>query len=304
MSNNLLHIEKCPLCGDSQFVHFETCNDYFVSHERFSLYQCYSCQFVFTQDVPVRGDKKRYYNTPDYISHSDSKKGMLNWVYHHVRNIMLRKKTRLAIKGKQHGSLLDIGCGTGYFAASVKRKGWNVVGVEPSETAAEIARHKFGIEVILPDKLSGLPHHQFDVITLWHVLEHLENLNEMMSLFSKLLRENGRLIIALPNINSYDAAKYRSFWAAYDVPRHIWHFSPDTFQQLAQKHGYTITSIKRLPFDVFYISILSEKYMSHTFPLLKGMFSGILYYVASLFDSRKSSSLVYILKNKEDQSLI
>ena len=296
MTTNLQHIETCPLCGHSQFVHFETCEDYFVSHETFSLYRCCSCQFVFTQDVPTGEDKGRYYEAPDYVSHSDTKKGLVNHVYHHVRSIMLRRKTRLATKGKKQGNLLDIGCGTGYFASSVKRKGWKVVGVEPSETAAETARKKFDLEVIPPEKLTELPPHQFDTITLWHVLEHLEDLNGSMALFSKLLHENGRLLIALPNKNSYDARKYRAHWAAYDVPRHIWHFSPDTFRILAQKHGYVISSIKRLPFDAFYISILSEKYMNHKFPLLRGVFAGIMAYVAAFFNKEKSSSLVYILR--------
>jgi len=300
IESNMQHIKKCPLCGHSQFVHVETCTDCFVSDETFLLYRCCSCQFVFTQDVPIGESKKRYYDATDYISHSDTKKGLLNLVYHLVRDIMLRRKTRLAIKEQKHGSLLDIGCGTGYFAASVKRKGWNVAGVEQSETAAEIARKKSGIKVISPDRLSELSHHQFDVITLWHVLEHLENLNEMMASFSKLLNEKGKLVIALPNLNSCDAAKYRTHWAAYDVPRHIWHFSPDTFQRLAQKYGYKITAIKRLPFDGFYISILSEKYLKRKCPLFRGAISGIAGYVVSLFNKRKSSSLVYILKKTED----
>ena len=293
---NNFFIEKCPLCGDSHFDHVEKCEDHFVSHEFFSLYTCRNCHFLFTQNVPVGEEKGRYYQASDYISHSDTKKGLINWIYHWVRSIMLRKKTRLAVKGKQNGNLLDFGCGTGYFAASVKRKGWNVVGIEPSESAAEIACSKFGIEVISPEKSTELSHNQFDTITLWHVLEHVENLNETMVLFSKLLKENGKLIIALPNHTSYDAIKYRAFWAAYDVPRHIWHFSPDTFQQLAQKHGYTLTTIKSMPFDAFYISILSEKYMNRKLPFLRGFFSGAIAFALFLFNKKKSSSLIYVLK--------
>ena len=296
MTTSLQHIEKCPLCGYSQFVHTEICTDYFVSHETFSLYACCNCNFVFTQDVPVGTEKGRYYQAADYVSHSDTKKGAINWVYHWVRRIMLGRKTRLSVKGWKNGNLLDVGCGTGYFAASVKRKGWNVIGIEPSETAAEAARSKFGIEVIAPEKLSKLPHNHFNTITLWHVLEHLEDLNETMTLFSKLLHEEGKLIIALPNINSFDVAKYRAFWAAYDVPRHIWHFSPDAFQRLAQKHNYAITAIKPMPFDAFYISILSEKYKNRKFPLLRGIFTGIAAYAISLFNKRKSSSLIYVLR--------
>jgi len=300
MVNTLQHIEQCPLCGHSQFIHIETCKDYFVSHEDFSLYCCCNCQFVFTQDVPKGKDKWRYYEASDYVSHSDAKKGLVNHIYHHVRRIMLRRKTRLATKGKKRGNLLDVGCGTGYFAASVKQKGWDVVGIEPSIAAAETAHKKFNIEVIPPEKLTDISHHQFDIITLWHVLEHLEDLNDAMALFFKLLRENGRLLIAFPNKNSYDAIKYRAYWAAYDVPRHIWHFSPDTFRLFAQKHDYTIVSIKRLPFDAFYISILSEKYRNRKYPLLRGMVSGIAAYAVSLLNREKSSSLIYVLKKKHN----
>ena len=298
MANHLQHIEKCPLCGDSQFVHTESCNDYFVSHETFSLYACCNCHFVFTQDAPVGEEKGRYYQTSDYISHSDTKKGSLNWIYHQVRSVMIRRKTQLSVKEKKNGNLLDVGCGTGYFAASVKRKEWNVTGVEPSKTAAEVARNKFGIEVIHPEKLPELSHHQFDTITLWHVLEHLEDLNETMALLSKLLHDDGKLIVALPNNNAFDAAKYRAHWAAYDVPRHIWHFSSDTFQRLAQKHGYTITTIKSMPFDAFYISILSEKYKGRKCPLLRGFFSGVMAYAVSIFNKKRSSSLIFVLRKK------
>ena len=296
MITNLQHIEKCPLCGETQFIHFQTCEDYFVSHETFSLYKCCNCQFVFTQDVPIGSDKERYYQTDDYISHSDTQKGLVNRVYHYVRGIMLRRKTRLATKGKRYGGLLDVGCGTGYFAASVQRKGWKAVGVEPIETAAEIARSKFNVHVLSPENMKELFHCQFDTITLWHVLEHLENLNESMALFSKLLCEDGKLIIALPNRTSCDAVKYGASWAAYDVPRHIWHFSPKTFRLLAQKHNYTITAVKPMPFDAFYISILSEKYKNRKYPLLRGIFSGITGYIVSLFNRKKSSSLIYVLK--------
>ena len=294
MTNNTQILEKCPLCGHSQFIQIETCEDFFVSHEHFPLNTCCNCHFIFTQNVPIGKNKERYYQVPDYISHSDTKKGLINYVYHWVRRVMIRKKT--SISGKKYGNLLDFGCGTGYFASAMKRKGWRVMGVEPSKPAAEIARNKFGIEVISPGEITELSHHQFDTITLWHVLEHVENLNDTMSLFSKLMHEKGKLIIAVPNCTSYDAVKYRSFWAAYDVPRHIWHFSPSTFQLLAEKHGFTITAIKPMPFDAFYISILSEKYKKQKYPVLKGFISGIAAFTASFFNKRKSSSLIYVLK--------
>jgi 2-polyprenyl-3-methyl-5-hydroxy-6-metoxy-1,4-benzoquinol methylase len=293
--NKMLNIKQCPLCANTQFIEKTVCEDFYVTHEKFLLCQCNQCGFVFTQNTPEGEECEKYYNTENYISHSDTHKGFFNKAYHIVRIITLRQKIKIATAGKKTGSLLDVGCGTGYFAGKLSQKGWNVTGIEPSSIAAEIAREKFGIKVLSSESIHKLENRQFDVITLWHVLEHIDSLEDMMISFQCLLKEQGKLIVALPNINSYDASKYKNHWAAYDVPRHRWHFSPETFANLALKYGFSIKKIISMPFDVFYISILSEKYQKHRFAFLRGVCFGLRSFSACIFHKRKSSSLIYIL---------
>ena len=292
-------MKECPVCHQNKFSQKFLCEDYLVSHESFSICCCDACRFTFTQDVPSQEAMPRYYDSSEYVSHSDTQKGWIHSVYHWVRKRMIRRKVGIIEKRYAGGKLLDIGCGTGYFAGAMKQKGWEVLGIEPSETAAEIARNKFGLDVRPSEALSELPEKTFEVITLWHVLEHLPDLNESLSRFFQLLKEDGSLIIAVPNVNSYDAGKYRQHWAAYDVPRHLWHFSPDTFSRLIEKHGFRIAGIKPMPFDAFYISMLSEKYKNKKMSGLRGFYRGLVSYFICLFDKRKSSSLIYLLNKKQ-----
>jgi 2-polyprenyl-3-methyl-5-hydroxy-6-metoxy-1,4-benzoquinol methylase len=159
-----------------------------------------------------------------------------------------------------------------------------------------MARNKFKLTVNTPETLFELPGKSFEVITLWHVLEHLPNLNSSMSQFFKLLKDTGTLVIAVPNINSYDAKKYQQYWAAYDVPRHLWHFSPNTVSLLAEQCGFQIIDIKPMPFDAFYVSMLSEKYKNKKFATLRGLYRGLLSCFICLFNKKKSSSLIYVMK--------
>ncbi len=291
------HIEECPICRQEKFSRKFFCEDYFVSHEKFAVYSCDACQFVFTQDIPSEEVIAHYYKAPDYVSHSDTKKGLINSAYHLVRKKMILRKVKLVEKNHAVGRLLDVGCGTGYFAGAMKQKGWEVTGIEPSVSAAELARDKFGLDVMPSQKLFELPDKQYDIITLWHVLEHMGNLNDSMAQFSRLLKDDGVMIIAVPNVDSYDANKYKEYWAAFDVPRHVWHFSPETLNHLAQNHGFKITNIKPMPFDAFYISMLSEKYKKSKIPAIKGVIIGFISYLICLFNKKKSSSLIYVLKN-------
>ena len=292
-------MEECPVCQHTKISRKFFCEDYFVSHEPFPLACCDACGFTFTEDVPSQEVMSRYYGSSEYVSHSDTKKGWINSVYHRVRKQMIRRKARLIAQRHTGGALLDIGCGTGYFAGTMKQNAWDVLGIEPSETAAEIARNKFGLDIRPPEALCEWPGKSFEAITLWHVLEHLPDLNESMARFFQLLKDNGSLLIALPNIHSYDAQKYRQYWAAYDVPRHLWHFSPDTFSRLAEKHGFQIADIKPMPFDAFYISMLSEKYKKNPLAGLRGFCFGLVSYFICLFDKKRSSSLIYILNKKQ-----
>ncbi len=267
-----LTINACPLCGSTHLKGVMTCTDFYASGEQFELYSCEDCGFTFTQDVPVEAEIGKYYETPDYISHTDTRKGAMNSVYHYVRSYMLGRKARLVAKEayRKTGRLLDIGTGTGYFADTMLRRGWQVEAVEKSPQARAFALEHFGLEVKPESALKEFEPGSFDVITLWHVMEHLESLNETWELLRELLTEKGLLIVAVPNCSSYDAEHYKEYWAAYDVPRHLWHFTPTTIQKLASRHGFIMAARHPMPFDGFYVSMLSEKHRGNSFSFLKG----------------------------------
>ncbi len=293
--------KACPICSATEFQKVFDCIDHYVSGETFEIIECKTCGMRITDDFPDEKTIGKYYEAADYISHSDTKKGIVNQVYHFVRQYMLKKKARWVEKssGRKTGSILDVGTGTGYFANAMKKRNWDVSIVEQSDAAREFAEKNFG--------LSGSPSitefavqssKKLDVITLWHVLEHIENLKEAMTHFHQMLQKNGTLIIAVPNCNSFDARKYKSLWAAYDVPRHLWHFRAEQMEILAKNNGFEIAEIKPMPFDAFYISMISEKYAKQPLAFLKGIFTGIGGFFASIFDKKMSSSLVYILKKQ------
>ena len=292
-----VHQTECPLCHQRELDDFLQCTDHYASGEPYQLVRCSKCGFLFTQDFPDQSEIGRYYETPDYVSHSDTRKGLMNKVYHTVRRFMLNQKAQMTeslLNGKK-GSVLDIGCGTGYFLDTMKRRGWNTLGVEKSPIAAASARKHFGLEVV--EDLSDVNgEQQFDVVSLWHVLEHLQDLQHVFDCLRGLLRKEGKLIIALPNSNSYDAAFYGKYWGAYDVPRHLWHFEPNTFSLLARQEGFIIEKFAPMPFDAFYVSMLSEKYKGNKWSFLRGVWRGKVALWHSLRNPRKSSSIIYILR--------
>lgn len=297
---NKLTINACPLCGGTHLKRVMTCTDFYASGEQFDVFSCEDCGFTFTQDVPVEAEIGRYYETPDYISHSDTKKGAMNTLYHQVRKYMLGRKARLIAKEshRKSGRLLDIGTGTGYFAATMAQRGWKVEAIEKNEQARVFAKQHFGLEVMNEEALQELEPGSFDVITLWHVMEHLEHLDRTWERLYELLSDRGKLIVAVPNCSSYDAEKYREYWAAYDVPRHLWHFTPVTIQQWASKHGFVMAARHPMPFDAFYVSILSEKHRKNSFPFIKGMYTGTLAWFSALGRKERSSSMIYVFRKK------
>lgn len=296
-----LTLKVCPLCNSAHIERAMTCIDHYASSEPFYLCRCQDCSFLFTQDFPAEAAMGRYYETPDYISHSDTKKGVMNTVYHWVRRYMLGRKARLVISEShcKSGRLLDIGTGTGYFADAMRQRGWQVQAVEKNEQARLFAKERFGLEVKPHTALQELASNDFDVITLWHVMEHLEHLNETWNKLHELLVEKGVLIIAVPNSSSYDAQKYGAHWAAYDVPRHLWHFTPTTMMEFGLKHGFILAAHYPMPFDAFYVSMLSEKNMGHSLPFLKGMATGALAWLSALAGKERSSSMIYVFRKKQ-----
>lgn len=295
-----IHIEQCPICKNRRFESFLKCTDFYASKETFLLEKCTQCRFVFTQDFPSETENGKYYAVEDYVSHSNTNKGLVNKMYHLVRKIALRSKANLVGKvfTKEPGCLLDIGCGTGYFLNEMKQKHWVVTGIEKDGASRLFAKEKFDIDTQVGDYLYSIPAQKKDVITMWHVLEHIEPLSAALTQVNKILKDDGILIVALPNINSCDAQYYKQYWAAYDVPRHLWHFSPDNFKLLAANHGLEVVDIKPMHFDVFYISMLSEKYKNAKLATLIGGLKGFVFFCKNVFHNQKSSSLIYILKKK------
>lgn len=297
---DILNINTCPLCGGKHLEHAITCTDHYASGEQFNLYRCNDCGFIFTQDAPVETEIGRYYETPDYISHTDTRKGLMNRVYHRVRKYMLSRKAKLIkhTSGLSKGSLLDIGTGTGYFGNAMKERGWRVKAIEKNAKARAFAKEHFNLDVDAEDALDMYADASFDAITLWHVMEHLEHLDETWERLAALLKERGVLIVAVPNVSSYDAKKYGAWWAAYDVPRHLWHFSPSTMQQFGAKHGFKLAEQHPMPFDAFYVSMLTERYKGSRPAFLKGMWTGLLAWFSSLAKKERSSSMIYVFRKK------
>jgi SAM-dependent methyltransferase len=293
----MVHHTICPLCSSEKIGLQFTCTDYFVSKTNFAVFKCSECDFHFTQDYPEEADIAGFYESDDYISHSDTSKGFSNKLYRIARSVMLTKKRNLirTITGLRSGVILDIGSGTGYFTNAMKKAGWQSEGIEINEKARDFSRSHFGLEVNSPDILPVLKAESFDCITLWHVLEHFHDpFNYLRDIYT-LLKPGASCVIALPNSSSYDAIYYRRFWAAWDVPRHLWHFNPSTFRLFSEKSGFRLESIRILPLDVFYISLLSEKYKGLNLPFLRGILNGVKFAFLAAFNKTRSSSVIYIL---------
>lgn len=272
--------------------------DYSVSGEEFELIHNEEFDYLETRPKPSLEKLPNYYKSEDYISHTNSKRNVFEKIYHRVREVSLKRKLKL-INGfcTDEKKLLDIGCGTGAFLKIAQNNNWDVSGIEPDEKARAIANKITNKSVYERSQLLKFENQSFDVITLWHVLEHLPNLEEDILIFKKLLKPCGSLIIAVPNYKSYDATYYKNFWAAYDVPRHLWHFSQTSINRLFQKIDMNV--IKTLPmiFDAFYVSLLSEKYKNKSMNPVKAFFVGLKSNVKGK-RSGEYSSLIYIIKNK------
>jgi len=276
---------------------FLTVKDHSVSGEQFDLIQNSEYGFLETTPQPSSEKLPDFYQSEDYISHTDSKRNLFEKAYHIVRSISLKKKLNLINSyASQEKNLLDVGCGTGDFLEIAQQNNWHVSGIEPNEKARNIANKKTNNVVFKTDQLLKFESNSFDVITLWHVLEHLPNLEEQMATFKTLLKPNGTLIIAVPNYKSFDAIHYKQFWAAYDVPRHLWHFNKASISKLVAKFKFKVDRIKPMWFDAFYVSLLSEKYKTGSMRPVKGFYIGMLSNLKAL-RSKEASSLIYTIKN-------
>lgn len=275
--------------------------DHSVSREEFQLIENSEFGFLETSPQPSKDKLPEYYESEDYISHTDSKRNLFEKVYHVVRSISLKKKLDLINSySSEEKKLLDVGCGTGDFLQTAIENNWVVSGIEPNEQAREIANKKTNNSVFEIDQLLKFEASSFDVITLWHVLEHLPNLEDHIAIFKTLLKPKGTLIIAVPNYKSYDAKYYKEFWAAYDVPRHLWHFNRDSITSLVSNFDFDVVKTTPMWFDAFYVSMLSEKYKNGKMNPIKGFCIGLLSNLKAL-SSKEASSLIYIIKNSQNQ---
>lgn len=297
MSATNIVFDHCPFCNSEKIHPVLTAKDYTVSQESFEVWHCSTCTNRFTQAIPDIQHIGPYYQSATYVSHSDTDKGLINRLYHMVRSYTLGSKRSMIkrIAGLDRGILLDIGAGTGAFANTMLQAGWEVTGLEPDPIARENAQQKHGIQLRSAEEVYSLPNSSFDVITLWHVLEHVHDLHGYFKQFKQLLKPGGKLVIAVPNYTSKDAAQYGQYWAAWDVPRHLYHFSPAGMQHLAGLHGFSIQSMHPMWFDAFYVSMLSEQYKNGKGNLLGAFFTGLMSNLNAIGDKRKCSSLIYVI---------
>lgn len=272
--------------------------DYSVSGEAFQLVYNEALDMLETFPQPEAENLSDYYQSEDYISHTDTKRNVLEKVYHLVRRVSLKRKLKLINSFQtSEKTLLDIGCGTGDFLETAKQNKWHVVGVEPNQNARAIANNKTNHSVFDITYLETLEANSFDVITLWHVLEHLPNLELHIALLQRLLKPNGVLVIAVPNFKSYDAQYYQNFWAAYDVPRHLWHFSETSISKLFGNAQLQLVKTLPMIFDAYYVSLLSEKYKSGFMNPVKAFWVGMQSNLKAK-QSKQYSSHIYVLKHQ------
>ncbi len=274
---------------------FLKCKDYTVTGEQFELVYDEKLDMLVTSPKPETKELGKYYESEDYISHTDSARSLFEKVYQIVKKYALQQKINLIESFlSKKGNILDIGAGTGDFLTVAKKNNWNVSGIEPNTSAIELAQKK---GVALDQTTLIFKDNEFDVITMWHVLEHVPDLDQQIKEIKRILKKGGYAFIAVPNFKSYDANYYKEFWAAYDVPRHLWHFSKNSIEKLFSREGFVLQKIKPMKFDSYYVSLLSEKYKNGKMNFIKAFIIGFLSNFKGM-SSKEYSSHIYILKKE------
>jgi 2-polyprenyl-3-methyl-5-hydroxy-6-metoxy-1,4-benzoquinol methylase len=293
----LITDKQCPVCGGERLSGLLACEDRLTHRGTFAICVCEACGFRFTNPYPSQEDIHVFYESDDYVPVSNTTKGLINKGYHLARRVMLRAKRRMVsrLTGRTSGRLLDIGCGTGEFAGIMKEAGWQVQGVEPFAAARESAKARFGVPVADVPEQAGLFEKSYDLITLWHVLEHAHDVNRSMREIDRLLAPGGTVLIGVPNHTCYDEGVYREYWAAYDTPRHLFHFAPDTMRRLAAKHGFEVAAIRPLLFDPLYIPLLTEKERKDR-SWLRGLRVAAVSFCVSLLRPTRCTAVTYVLR--------
>ena len=285
----------CPWCNNTAVEPYLHVMDDFLTQEEFDIFECPHCHLLFTDPRPAPSKISAYYESKEYYSHQENKSGFIPKIYEAVKKVNLQHKVSLALGDLPVGHLLDICCGVGDFLIQAKQAGWTVQGIEPSQQARTIASQRSNLHPLMPSEAHTLADASFDVITLWHVLEHIDDLHTQIADFVRLLKPGGRLVLALPNFKSFDARYYGAKWAAWDVPRHLNHFSHETLKLMIKSIGFLPVDTKKLVWDAYYISFLSERYRGKSLPLVRGAWVGL----QSNCKARRTgmySSLVYLFE--------
>jgi 2-polyprenyl-3-methyl-5-hydroxy-6-metoxy-1,4-benzoquinol methylase len=296
---NMENLSSCPVCGNKNFSPFLQSSDFFLTKEEFKIVRCINCGLKFVNPRPDESEIGRYYKSSDYVSHG-GKMNFLTFLYKTIRNSAIRKKYKIVKQHARGKNILDIGCGTGEFLDFCNKKGFEVKGIEPAEKPRSFAQIRYKLEVKEESYLEDIVNPEFDIITMWHVLEHVHLLNERMNKIMEILKSDGTIIIAVPNCDSWDARYYGKFWAAYDLPRHLYHFSGDTMKILAQAHALKIEKIIPMKLDAFYISLLSEKYAKGNKNYFRAIINGIRSNNFAMKNDKNYSSLIFILKKENN----
>jgi 2-polyprenyl-3-methyl-5-hydroxy-6-metoxy-1,4-benzoquinol methylase len=296
--NELIHYSHCPVCGSASIKNVLTAKDHTVSGETFTIMECGSCTLRFTQDTPGVASISPYYKAEDYISHTNTSKGLVNRLYQSIRKRTMVRKRKLVEKftGNKNGNLLDVGSGVGSFVNEMKQNGWQATGLEPDEDARRTAKELYKLDLADSKEFYQLSPNSFDAITMWHVLEHVHDLSTYIQQLKNVLNKNGKLFIAVPNYTSLDAKIYGEYWAAYDVPRHLYHFSPASMKVLMEKNGLHIAQYKPMWYDSFYISLLSSKYKNRTTNWITAFLNGLRSNLIAMGNVKKCSSVIYIIE--------
>lgn len=289
-------MENCPVCNGENTRLALKVKDHSVTGEFFDVFECGRCGLRFTRNPPAVEKIGTYYESEDYISHSNTRKGLINSLYHSVRNRTLATKFYLLKRatGLTAGRHLDIGAGTGAFVQYMNNKGWESIGIEPDERARDMALAYHATKLLPAGEFDSLSPESLDAISMWHVLEHVHALYPYLHQIKNILKPGGLVFIAVPNYTSYDAGKYGPDWAAYDVPRHLYHFSPDSMKWLLNSAGFQLKEILPMWYDSYYISMLSEKYQHRKTTLLNGFITGAISNLKAIRNKEKCSSLIYV----------
>lgn len=283
----------CPICAGEQLMEYAHVKDYFLTQEVFNVDQCIECGLLLTNPFPEKSEISKYYDSSEYFSHPNKKKSIIGWAYEWVKKRNIRYKFKLATSGIIAGNVLDIGCGSGDFLFYAKNNFWNVTGIEPNDNARAFSQKITESLIYHPEEINSIADNSFDVITMWHVLEHVEDLNEQCKQLRRLIKPGGRIVIALPNISSDDAKRYGNYWAGFDVPRHLYHFRFDQIRMLMNKHGFGFLKREPLHWDAYYVSMLSEKYRNARINPFRFIINGWISNIKAR-KSREFSSNVYI----------